>query len=105
MESASIDGEFRVGAQITTKARGFPASLLTVTRADRPSLWADESRSPGMRMTFEHVIDASGARTRLTERVRINGPLGYVLAPLMKRRLKALFSASVAAVVREAESA
>jgi len=105
MESASIDGEFRVGAQITTKAKGFPASVLTVTRADNPSVWVDESRSPGIRMTFEHVIKASETGTTLTERVRIDGPLGYVLGPLMRRRLQALFSASVAAVVREAESA
>ena len=57
IESASIDGEFRVGARITTKARGFPRSSLTVTHADRPHAWSDESRSPGIRMTFDHVIE------------------------------------------------
>ena len=56
IESASIDGEFRAGAVVKSKARGFPASTLTVTRVDRPTLWVDESRSPGMRMTFDHII-------------------------------------------------
>jgi len=93
------------GRQDHNEGQGFPASVLTVTRADSPSAWVDESRSPGIRMTFEHVIETSGTGTTLTERVRIDGPLEYVLGPLMRRRLQALFSASVTAVVREAESA
>ena len=103
IESASIDGEFRVGARITTKARGFPRSSLTVTHADRPHAWSDESRSTGIRMTFDHVIEQGESGTRLTERVQIGGPLGHVLGPLMRRRLEALFAASVAAVARQAE--
>jgi hypothetical protein len=103
VESASIDGEFRVGAKITTKARGFPSSTLTVTRADEPRAWVDESRSPVMRMSFEHVVDAGQSKTLLTERVRIAGPLGYVVGPLLRRRFEALFAASVAAVARQAE--
>jgi Polyketide cyclase / dehydrase and lipid transport len=103
IESASIDGEFRVGARITTKAKRFPRSSLTVTHADRPHVWTDESRSPGMRMTFDHVIEPDESGTRLTERVQIAGPLGHLLGPLMRRRLEALFATSVAAVARQAE--
>ena len=56
-------------------------------------------------MTFEHVIEATDAGTRLTERVQITGPLGYVVGPLMRRRLEAVFEAAVAAVARQAEGA
>ena len=104
IESASIDGEFRVGARITTKAKGFPRSSLTVTRADRPHVWTDQSRAPGMTMTFDHLIEQDESGTRLTERVQIGGPLGPVLGPLMRRRLEALFTASVEAVARQAET-
>jgi hypothetical protein len=104
IELAQIDGEFRAGAVITSKAKGFPRSTLTVTRAERPSLWVDESRSPGTRMTFEHVIEPVRDETGLTERVRITGPLGRVVGPLLKGRLEALFAASVAAVARQAEA-
>ena len=51
IEAAHVDGAFQPGAAITSKAKGFPGSTLTVTRVEPPSLWVDESRSPGMRMT------------------------------------------------------
>jgi Polyketide cyclase / dehydrase and lipid transport len=104
IESARIDGAFGSGAVITSKAKGFPGSSLTVTRAEPPSLWVDESRSPGMKMTFEHVIEAGEDGTQLTERVSISGPLGRAFGPLMRRKLETLFAASVAAVARQAEA-
>jgi hypothetical protein len=105
IESAHVDGDFRPGAIITSKAKGFPGSSLTVTRVEPPGLWVDESRAPGMRLTFDHVIEPGEAGTRLTERVRIHGPLGLAVGPLMRRKLEALFGASVAAVARQAEVA
>jgi hypothetical protein len=105
IESSAIDGEFRPGATITSKAKGLPKSTLSVTRVERPALWADESRAPGIRMTFDHLIETGPSGTTLTERVEIAGPLGYVVGPLLRRRLVALFEASVAAVASRAESA
>jgi Polyketide cyclase / dehydrase and lipid transport len=105
IESARVDGDFQPGAIITSKAKGFPGSSLTITRVEPPTLWVDESRSPGMRLTFDHVIEPGEGGTRLTERVRIHGPLGHALGPLMRRKLEALFAASVASVSREAEAA
>src|SRR2546423_347449 len=105
IEAARVDGAFQPGAAITSKAKGFPSSTLTVTRVEPPSLWVDESRSPGMRMSFDHVLEPGEGGTRLTERVRISGPLAHLLGPLMRRRLEALFAASVAAVASQAEAA
>jgi len=104
IEAARLDGGFQPGAAITSKAKGFPSSTLTLTRVEPPSLWVDESRSPGMRMTFDHVLEPGEGGTRLTERVRISGPLGRALGPFMRRKLEALFAASVAAVARQAEA-
>jgi Polyketide cyclase / dehydrase and lipid transport len=105
IEAARVDGDFQPGAAITSKAKGFPSSTLTVTRVEPPGLWVDESRSPGMRMTFDHVLEPGEGGTRLTERVHISGPLGRALGPLMRRKLVALFADSVAAVARQAEAA
>jgi hypothetical protein len=58
-----------------------------------------------MHMTFDHVVEPGEGGTRLTERVRISGPIGRALGPLMRRKLDALFAASVAAVARQAEAA
>ncbi|TMK97630.1 MAG: hypothetical protein E6G34_07955 [Actinobacteria bacterium] len=104
IEAAHVDGAFQPGAAITSKAKGFPRSTLTVTRVEPPNLWVDESRSPGMRMTFDHVLEPGEGGTRLTERVHISGPLGRALGPVMRRKLEALFAASVAAVARQAEA-
>jgi len=104
IDSAQIDGEFRVGAVITSKAKGFPRSKLIVTRVERPNIWVDESRSPGMRMSFDHVIEPLGDETRLTERVRITGPLGRIVGPLLRGRLVELFATSVAAVALQSEA-
>jgi hypothetical protein len=105
IETARIDGAFQPGTTITTKAKGLPRSTLNITRVERPSLWVDESRSPWMRMTFEHVIEPREGGTRLTERARIGGPLAHAIGPLVRRKLEALFAASVAAVARQAEAA
>lgn len=105
IESASIDGEFRPGAVITSKARGFPTSTLTVSRVEPPELWVDESRSRGVRMTFDHVVEVNPGGTLLTERVVISGPLAGIVAPVVRRRLEALLATSVACVARAAETA
>jgi hypothetical protein len=105
IESASLVGEFRPGGIITSKAKGLPRSRLTITRVEPPHLWVDETRSVGVQMTFEHVIERGQAGTQLTERVLIRGPLARLVGVLMRRKLEALFAASVAQVARQAEQA
>lgn len=103
VESAEIDGEFKAGAVIRSKAKGLPRSILKVTRVEPPHLWADEARSPGARMTFDHTIEPQGAGIRLTERVVITGPLAPLIGPLIRRRLEVLFASSISYVARIAE--
>jgi polyketide cyclase/dehydrase/lipid transport protein len=103
IESASLEGEFQPGGVITSKAKGFPGSTLTITRVEPPRLWVDESRSFGMRMTFDHTIETGDGGTSLTERVVIRGPLGHLVGPILRRKLEALFAASVTEIARRAE--
>ena len=106
IESARLlEGPFGVGAVIRSKAKGFPGSTLTVTRADAPRIWVDESRSPGLTMTFDHVIEDLGGELRLTERVQIEGWLAPLVGLLTRRKLEALFAASVAHVADRARAA
>jgi hypothetical protein len=105
IQSVSIDGEFRAGAIIPSNAKGFPASTLTVTRVEAPTLWVDESRALGLRMTFEHVIERVHDGVSFTERVTITGPLARVAGPLMRRKMEALFAASTSQVAAQAEAA
>lgn len=103
IESAELDGDFQPGSTIVSKAKGLPRTTLTITRVEPPHVWVDESHSPGVQMTFEHVIEPGEAGTALTERVLIRGPLARFVGSLMRRKLKALFEASVAHVARRAE--
>jgi hypothetical protein len=105
IESARLDAEFKPGSIVTTKAKGFPRSTLTITRVEPPRLWVDASSSPGVKMTFEHVIEPGEAGTEVTERVLIRGPLARIVGPLLRRRLEGLFAASVAHVAHQAEHA
>jgi hypothetical protein len=105
IESARLDGEFGPGGVIATKAKGLPRSTLSITHVEPPRLWVDESRSPGVKMTFEHIIEPGEAGTELTERVVIRGPLARFVGILMRRKLEALFAVSVAHVARRAEQA
>jgi hypothetical protein len=105
IESARLDGEFRPGGVIASKAKGLPRSTLTITRVEPPRLWVDEARSPGVQMTFEHIIEPGEAGSELTERVLIRGPLAHLVGVLMRRKLEALFAASVAYVARRADQA
>src|SRR5256714_13609014 len=102
IESARLDGEFRPGGTIVSKAKGLPRTKLSITRVEPPHVWVDESRSPGVQMTFEHVIEQGDAGTVLTERVLIRGPLARLVGALTRRRMEALFGASVAHVARRA---
>jgi hypothetical protein len=103
IESAELDREFQPGGVIASKAKGLPRSKLKITHVEQPRLWVDESRSPGVVMTFEHVITPAEAGTELTERVLIRGPLAGLVGRLLRRKLETLFAASVAEVARRAE--
>jgi hypothetical protein len=103
IESAQLDGGFRPGGIIVSKAKGFPRSTLKITQVEEPRLWVDESRSPGVRMTFEHLIAPADGGSEVTERVVIRGPLAGLVGRLLRRKLETLFAASTAHVARRAE--
>ena len=104
IERARLDGAFREGSTIVSKARGYPESTLTITHVEPPRLWVDESRAAGVRMTFEHLIEPGVQGTRLTERVLFAGPLGGVVGRVLRRRLEALFAATTDQIARQAEA-
>jgi hypothetical protein len=103
MERASIDREFAPGAVIRAKVKGFPTATLVVTQVDPPKVWVDESRMPGVRMSYEHRVEPVTEGTSLTERVTISGPLARVVGALVRGRMVALFSASTQHIARRAE--
>ena len=105
LRSAEIDGPFRPGAKLTSKAAGLPRSTVTITRVEPPGIWVDEARLPGVRMVFDHVVEPDREGSRLTGHVAMTGQLAFVVAPLLRRRLTALFEGRMERVARDAEAA
>lgn len=67
IKTARLNGDFAVGSTIVSKAKGFPTSIrTTITRVEPHRLWVNESRFPGVRMAFEHLIEPGEASTKLT---------------------------------------
>jgi hypothetical protein len=101
--AARLHGKFEVGGKITTKVKGYPTGTSTITSVESPRLWVGVARTPGLTMTYEHVIEPAGAGTVLTERAIISGALAPVVARLLGRRLEATFVATTAHCARLAE--
>ncbi|OBC10280.1 hypothetical protein A5784_37135 [Mycobacterium sp. 852013-50091_SCH5140682] len=103
IESASIDREFGLGARITVKGKGGPATASTVTQVESPRLWTGTSSFPGLTMRFEHQIDPVPDGTILTERVIMAGPLAGVAAMFIGPRLATAFVSSTGRIAEIAE--
>jgi hypothetical protein len=104
IEAASMDGDFRVGAKIRTKVKGYPASTSTVTHVDSPRIWIGAAKAPGLTLTYEHVIEPDGTGAVLTERAIMSGPLAGAAARLIGKRLESTFAATTAHCAHLAES-
>ena len=94
IERATLDRDFGPGAVIRSKAKGLPASKLVVTIVEPPGRWVDESRLPGVRLTFEHLATTQGSGTQLTERVTFTGPLARPAAWVIRSKLLHLMISS-----------
>jgi hypothetical protein len=104
IESASIDGDFVVGAKYTTKVKGLPASTGTVTHVESPRIWGSVAKAPGLTLTYEHIIEPNSTGAVLTERAIMTGPLAGVAALLIGKRLESTFAATTAHCAQLAES-
>ncbi|MDT7838028.1 SRPBCC family protein [Aquabacterium sp. OR-4] len=84
---ASIAGPFAVGTRgslTPTQGRTVPM-LITQVQADAG--FTVEARIPLLCMRFEHELQPVGGAVRVTHRVHFSGLLGWVIGPMMIRRL------------------
>lgn len=103
MEAATIDGDFVVGATITTKVEGYPALTSTLIRVDPGRMWVAVAKRRGLTMTMEHVIQPADEGTSVVERVIMSGPLAGIAAQVLRRRLESLLAVTIVHVARLAE--
>ena len=75
LASAELDGPLAVGA--TARIRFLTGLRLrfTITEADEPRVFTDETRLPGARMAHRHLLEPDAVGTRLTNTITIDGPM------------------------------
>jgi hypothetical protein len=104
IRSAKIDGDFAIGAKITTRVKGNPPLTSKVTHMEQPKMWTGVAKNPGLTLTIDHVVEPTPAGTVITERATMSGPLAGAAARLLGERLKATFEETTAHCARLAES-
>jgi Polyketide cyclase / dehydrase and lipid transport len=83
-----IDGPFEVGTKGRSKPPGLPAGSFRLVAVEPDELFASETRLPGARLRFEHVIEKQDAGVRITHRATLDGPLSSLYRPLVRRAIE-----------------
>jgi polyketide cyclase/dehydrase/lipid transport protein len=88
VERAHLDGPFEVGTTGKSKPPGMPGGSFRLIEVQPEAKFASESRLPGGRMLFEHVIEPSGEGVRITHRATIDGPLAFLYTAIARRSIE-----------------
>lgn len=83
-----LDGPFEVGTAGKSKPPGFSAGRFRLVVVEDERMFATESRYPGSRLLFEHVIEPLQAGVRITHRARIDGPMAFILVWIARRSIE-----------------
>ena len=59
-----------------------------MTAVEPERMFASEAKLPGARLVFEHVIESVGAGVQITHRARVEGPMAWLWAALMRRSIE-----------------
>jgi uncharacterized membrane protein len=85
----ALDGtDLAVGKRFEIKQPRLPKLVWQVTELDEGRSWTWEQRSPGGRTIAVHEVHPDGNRTRVTQRLEQRGPIGGLVARLMRGTTK-----------------
>lgn len=74
VRSVTLDGEFAAGTSGTMVMDGLPPIPFTLVEVTPGRSFTDETRLDDALLRFEHVLEEVEGGTRITYRVRIDGP-------------------------------
>ena len=82
------DGPLEVGAAVTIRfKRSLPLRFKVIELEER-RLLTDEARLPGARLGHEHRVESADGRTRIRNRLYIDGPAERLYVLLLGRRMR-----------------
>jgi uncharacterized protein YndB with AHSA1/START domain len=79
------DGPFGIGSRTRLRQPRLPAAVWEVTEIDAPRRFTWVSRSPGVRITADHLLEPHDGITKVVLGVAQEGPLAPLLRPLTGR--------------------
>jgi hypothetical protein len=65
-----------------------PAARFRLVAVEPDAWFVSEIRMPGGRLRFEHVIEPRELGSRITHRVRVDGPLAAVHARIVRKSIE-----------------
>ena len=87
VEWSRLDGPFEVGTKGRSKPPGFPAGGFRLVVVEPERMFATETRLPGARLRFEHIIEPLEAGVRITHRAAIDGSLSFLYARILRHSI------------------
>jgi hypothetical protein len=51
-------------------------------------MFASQAKLPGAKLVFEHVIESVGAGVQITHRARLDGPMAWLWAAVLRRSIE-----------------
>lgn len=85
----ALDGPgLAVGKRFEIKQPRLPRLVWEVTRLDEGRSWTWEQRSPGGRTIAVHEVEQAGSGTRVRQQLDQQGPVGALVARLMRGTTK-----------------
>lgn len=103
IEYSTINGPFKAGTTGTLKPKGGPLVHTTLTRVEPLKHFIDESRLPLTKIIVSHFLTVSNGLTHVTHQIEMNGPLAFLFAFLIGRKMKKNLPQEMAAMVNKAE--
>jgi hypothetical protein len=89
VEWSRLDGPFVVGTTGKSKPPGrLPAGRFRLDAVVQEEMFCSETKLPGARLLFEHVIEPTQAGVTITHRATLDGPAAWLWLPLLRRSIE-----------------
>lgn len=103
IEFSTIDGPFQKGTTGTLKPQGGPLVYTKLTCVEHLKCFVDESKLPLARIIVSHFMTTSKGKTQVTHQIEMDGPLAFLFAFLIGRKMKKNLPQEMRAMVEKAE--
>lgn len=88
LTSASINGPFQIGSQITMKPKGSPTVKVIIKQIAVNKGFTSEGKLPLTSLQFIHKIEPDGNQTKFTQTIVMDGPLSGLFSKILGKKME-----------------